>query len=68
MNIMHCCPACGESYYYENYTSTTCLYWAPLYKNGILMNHNPNKTTHYCTCAACGKEFAFETDEEDEFN
>ncbi len=68
MNIIHCCPACGESYYYEKYTTTTCLYCVPLYKNGVLITKDPNKTTHYCTCAACGKEFVFETGGEDEFD
>ena len=36
------CPNCGESYYRENYSTTTCLGWTPIYKNGVLMNENPN--------------------------
>lgn len=68
VNIYPACPACGKSYYYENYSTVTCMYWAPLYKDGVLINRNPNKTTHYCTCAACGREFTFQTGGENEYN
>ena len=59
MNIFPKCPHCGESYYQENYSTTTCLGWAPVYKNGVLMNENPNTTTTYCTCCNCGKSFSY---------
>lgn len=53
------CPYCGESYYAENYSTTTAMYWAPIYKNGVLMNENPNTTTTHCTCCNCGNSFSY---------
>ena len=53
------CPYCGESYYSENYSTSTCLGWTPVYKNGVLMNENPNTTTTHCTCLSCGKSFSY---------
>lgn len=53
------CPNCGESYYQENYSTTTCMGWTPIYKNGVLINENPNTTTTYCTCCNCGKPFSY---------
>ena len=55
-----CCPHCGKSYYAEQYSTRTCVGWAPIYKNGMLMNHDPNVTTTYCHCLNCGKDFSFE--------
>ena len=53
------CPYCGESYYAENYSTTTAMYWTPIFKNGVLINENPNITTTYCTCCNCGKSFSY---------
>lgn len=53
------CPNCGESYYAENYSTTTAMYWTPIFKNGVLINDNPNTTTTYCTCCNCGKSFTY---------
>lgn len=53
------CPYCGESYYAENYSTTTAMYWAPIFKNGVLINENPNITTTHCTCCNCGKSFNY---------
>jgi hypothetical protein len=53
------CPHCGESYYRENYGITTAVYYPPIYKNGVNINPDKNKTTVNCTCMNCGKEFAF---------
>lgn len=52
------CPNCGESYYAELYSETTCLGWTPIYKDGVLMNSNPNKTTTHCECMNCGHRFS----------
>ena len=60
MDIIHCCPYCGESYYKELYSISTCLAWTPIYKDGVLMNSNPNRTTVCCECLNCGKQFSFE--------
>jgi len=59
MNIFPKCPYCGESYYQENYSTTTAMYWTPIFKNGELINENPNITTTYCTCCNCGKSFSY---------
>ena len=59
MKTYPCCPYCGESYYRENYSTTTAMYWTPVYKNGVLINENPNTTTTYCTCCNCGNSFAY---------
>ncbi len=58
--IIHCCPNCHESYYAVRYSTTTCLGWTPIYKDGVLMNSDPNKTTNHCHCLNCGKDFTFE--------
>ena len=53
------CPHCGDSYYRELYSVTTCLGWAPIYKDGVLMNENPNTKTSECQCISCGKMFTY---------
>lgn len=53
------CPHCGESYYMENYSTTTAMYYPPIYKDGVNINPDRNKTTTHCTCMNCGKEFSF---------
>lgn len=54
-----CCPHCGESYYMENNSMSTCVYYPPIFKNGVNINPDRNKTTVNCTCMACGKEFSY---------
>ena len=53
------CPHCGESYYMENYTTTTAMYFPPIYKDGVNINQDRNKSTTYCTCMNCGENFSF---------
>lgn len=53
------CPHCGGSYYMENNSMSTCVYYPPIYKNGININPDRNKTTVNCTCLECGKEFSY---------
>lgn len=59
MKIYPRCPKCGESYYRENYSVSTAMYWAPVYKNGVLISENPNTITTYCTCCNCGHSFSY---------
>jgi hypothetical protein len=54
-----CCPYCGESYYMENNSMSTCVYYPPIFKNGVNINPDRNTTTVNCTCMACGKEFSY---------
>lgn len=57
------CPYCGESYYAENYTTSTLMWWTPIYKDGVLINDNPNSSTVHCTCINCHKDFSYNTKE-----
>lgn len=57
--LIHYCPHCGESYYMENYSMTTAVYYPPIYKNGVNINPDRNTTTTHCTCMNCGKNFTF---------
>ena len=58
------CPHCGESYYRENYTTMTALFWAPIFKDGVMINSNPNTQTTHCTCLNCGKDFSYNSKEQ----
>lgn len=55
--IKHLCPHCGESYYMENYSDTTTVYYPPIYKDSVNINPDRNTTTVHCTCMNCGKNF-----------
>lgn len=52
------CPHCGASYYTEIYSTSTAVYYPPIYKNGVNTNPNQNQTTTLCECRACGKRFS----------
>lgn len=63
------CPYCGESYYMENYSTTTAMYYPPIWKNGVNVNPDRNATTTYCTCMNCGNNFSYNNKElEDEYS
>lgn len=53
------CPNCGESYYMENGSRCTLMYFPPIYKDGVNINPDRNITTTHCTCMACGKDFTY---------
>jgi len=55
------CPQCKDSYYIEKYTVSTCMYYPPIFKNGINVNPDGNITTHQCQCCNCGYEFTYAT-------
>ena len=42
MNKLIKCPQCGDSYYMGKYATTTAMYFAPIYKDGV--NINPDGT------------------------
>lgn len=52
------CPHCGASYYTELYSTSTAVYYPPVYKNGVNINSNQNQTTTLYKCMACGKKFS----------
>ena len=58
------CPNCGESYYMENYSRSTAMYFPPIYKDGVNINPDRNIHTTYCTCMNCGKEFSYNSNGE----
>lgn len=51
------CPICGASYYWERYTVSTAMYSPIVYKNGKIINKDPNWHTTYCLCLNCGADF-----------
>ena len=61
---MRKCPKCEESYYRILYSMSTALGWCPVYKNGKIINKNPNKITNQCQCLNCGEMFSFTEGEE----
>lgn len=60
INIYIKCPLCGESHYQYLYSTSTCLHWTPVYKDGVLVNENPNKTTNHYHCLNCNRSFIYE--------
>ena len=48
------CPRCGASHYRVGPSSMTCVYYAPVYKDGININPDRNKCTTQYECISCG--------------
>lgn len=53
------CPACNASHYQYHYSTATAMGWIQEYKDGELVNGNPNISTTYCTCCECGHDFYY---------
>ena len=53
------CPNCHGSYYRENYTIGTLLYFPPVYKDGININPDGNTYKTHCTCLDCKNRFSY---------
>lgn len=51
------CPNCGASHYSEGPSSTTAVYYMPIYKNGVNVNPDRNTTTTEAHCYECGCDF-----------
>ena len=51
------CPHCGESYYEEMWSTSTAVYYPPIYKDGVNINPDRNKTTTHCRCLNCNTDF-----------
>ena len=51
------CPRCGESYYEEMWSTSTAVYYPPIYKDGVNINPDRNKTTTHCRCLNCNTDF-----------
>lgn len=48
------CPKCGKSYYTVGHSYSTCVYYQPVYKDGVNINPDRNKSTTSYTCCECG--------------
>ena len=48
------CPNCGDSYYKIGESLSTCVYYQPVYKNGVNINPDRNKSTTKYECCSCG--------------
>lgn len=48
------CPRCGASHYRVGPSSMTCVYYAPVYKDGVNINPDRNKSTTQYECCNCG--------------
>ena len=59
MDTVHC-PFCGHSYFMTHYSTTTAVYYPPIYKDGVNQNPDGNVTTTYCTCMNCHHKFHVE--------
>lgn len=51
------CPHCGVSYYTIKSSESTCMYFAPVMKDGVNINPDRNIHTTHCECLNCHKEF-----------
>lgn len=51
------CPHCGESFYTETSSWTTLAGYPPIYKDGVNINPDQNKSVTHCKCLKCNKEF-----------
>lgn len=48
------CPKCGKSYYAEGMSTSTCVYYQPIYKDGVNINPDRNIHTTEYYCLECG--------------
>ena len=55
------CPYCNESYFKELSVTRQAAYYPPIYKDGININPDKNKTFTRCHCMNCGKDFTYIT-------
>jgi len=51
------CPSCGESYFMEGISTTTAVYYPPIWKDGVNVNPDRNTTTTQYKCLNCGNVF-----------
>lgn len=61
MDIKIKCPHCGTSYYREQYSVSTAMYFTPVYKDGVNINPDRNITTTVCHCINCDNVFSYQT-------
>lgn len=52
-----CCPVCNKQHFRYSGSATTLLGWYPTYKDGELINSDPNIRTDYFKCLECDADF-----------
>lgn len=60
MDIKIKCPHCGSNKYLMHYSTTTAMYFPPIYQNGVNINPDRNITTNVCECQNCGDTFSYQ--------
>lgn len=55
----HFCPYCNKDYYIINYTTSTAMYYPPIYKECVNINQDKNYVNTHCTCLNCGNSFSY---------
>ena len=55
------CPYCGERYFAIIQSTSTCMAYIPIIKDGEEISKNPNTYTQECECLGCGKNFSIVT-------
>lgn len=48
------CPECSKSHYSVGSSTTTLMSYTPVYKDGVLLNKNPNVSSTELHCEECG--------------
>ena len=51
------CPHCGESYFTVGASTSTCVYYPPIFKDGVNINPDRNTVTTTYHCMACNKDW-----------
>ena len=57
------CPYCGKSHYITKYSTSTCMYFAPEFIDGVQVSHDRNIITVHCECCECGGLFNYDQNE-----
>ena len=51
------CPKCGAKYFEVGPSVSTCVYYAPIIKDGVNINPDRNKSVTTYTCCECGHKW-----------
>ena len=55
------CPKCGARYFMPRYSTSTAMYFPPIYKDGVNINPDKNIHTNVCECMNCHTIFSYRT-------
>ena len=51
------CPECGAKYFEVGPSTSTCVYYPPIIKDGVNINPDCNKSVTTYTCCECGHKW-----------